>query len=357
VDKRVGRHANRTPRVSVVIPAHNVAAFISETLESVLAQTFTDYEIVVVNDGSTDTTELETQLTKFWDVIVYLKQPNGGTARARNTGIEHSRGELIAFLDADDIWLPEYLREQIAYLDAGRLDMAYANASLFGAVYSPQETYMDRAPSNGPADFEAILSGRCNVITSGTVVVKRRIVELGMFDASLPGIGIEDFDLWLRMAKSGARIGYQRQVLLHYRVRLSGLSGNIIQQSERTVVALKCIKAKTELTAREEHVWRHTLNEAEAQLLLETGKAHLLRGEFREARLQFRAANGYYNKPKLRLVDWALSVAPITVAWAFKTWRAPELQFIPVAIDAPRIGNGSGAPVDRPWKSAPAARR
>jgi len=319
-----------TPRVSVVIPAYNVARFIAETLDSVLAQKFADYEIVVVNDGSPDTAELESQLAKFRELIVYLKHGNGGTARARNTGIEHSRGELIAFLDGDDIWLPTYLREQIGYLDTHRLEMVYSNAWMFGDGYSLHETYMDKAPSNGPADFAAILSGRCNVITSGTVVVKRRIVEIGMFDTALPGIGIEDFDLWLRLAKAGARIGYQRQVLLKYRVRLCGLSGDIVRQAQRTVLALKCVRAKLSFTVAEEQVWRDTLNEAEAQLLLETGKAHLLRGEFREAKFKFRSANAHYNKPKLKLIEWALSVAPRMVVRLFKRRRADELPFFTV---------------------------
>lgn len=320
--KNVGRKANLSPRVSVVIPAFNVTPFIAETLDSVLAQTFTDYEIVLVNDGSPDTAELERQLSKYSAHLVYLEQRNGGTAHARNTAIEHSRGELIAFLDGDDVWLPRYLGEQIACLNARALDMVYTNAFLIGAVRSSQETYMDKAPSHGTADFEAIVSGRCNVITSGTLVYKQRVLDAGMFDVDLPRIGMEDFDLWLRLTKAGANIGYQRKTLLKYRVRPGSLSGNGIQRAHRDVVGLNIVRDKFALTPREETVWREALREAEAELLLETAKAHLLREEFDEAREKFRAANAYYNKPKLRFVDWALGVSPNMLMRLFKRQRA-----------------------------------
>ena len=333
LEKRIGAKVHPSPRVSVVIPAYNVAPFIAETLDSVLAQTFRDYEIVVVNDGSPDTAALEQQLTGYFDAIVYLRQANGGAARARNTGIEHARGDLIAFLDGDDVWRPEYLREQIEYLDAGGLEMVYANALMFGAVRTPNETYMDKAPSDGPADCAAIVRGRCNVVTSGTIVSRQRVLEVGLFDSSLPRIGMEDFDLWLRLAKAGTRIGYQRKVLLHYRVSPNSLSGNSIQRAYRTVAALKSVKERLSFTPREERDWREALDLAEAELLLETGKAHLLREEFGEAKHKFRAANVHYKNAKLTLVDWALTIAPRTVVRLFKKQRAYELPFIPASID------------------------
>jgi glycosyltransferase involved in cell wall biosynthesis len=331
LEKRTGQQANPSPRVSVVIPAYNVAGFVAETLDSVLAQTFTDYEIVLVNDGSPDTIELEKNLEKYFENIVYLKQENGGTARARNTAIENSRGALIAFLDGDDIWLPEYLSEQIDFLTGENLEMVYANALLFGAVRTSQETYMEKSPSTGAADFESIVSGRCSVITSGTLVYKQKILDAGMFDADLPRIGMEDFDLWLRLAKAGARIGYQRKILLKYRVSPTSLSGSSIARARRSVAGLNLVKEKLNLTPPEEKVWRETLAEAEAELFLETGKAHLLREEFAEARKNFRAANRYYKKPKLKLIDLALIVSPKTLVKLFKKQRAHELPFIPTS--------------------------
>ncbi|HLM01411.1 MAG TPA: glycosyltransferase family 2 protein, partial [Pyrinomonadaceae bacterium] len=306
---------------------------IAETLDSVLAQTFTDYEIILVNDGSPDTEELEKALENYFEKIVYIRQENGGTASARNTGIETARGALIAFLDGDDIWLPEYLSEQIRFLTENNLEMVYADALLFGAVRDARETYMQKSPSDGAADFEGIVSGRCSVITSGTLASKQKILDAGMFDVRLPRIGMEDFDLWLRLAKAGAGIGYQRKVLLKYRVSPTSLSGNSVQRARRNVVGLNIVREKLSLTPNETEVLNKTLAAAEAELLLEIGKAHLLREEFAEARENFRAANAHYKKTKLKLIDLALAVSPRTLVRLFKKQRAAELPFIPTTPD------------------------
>ena len=108
ISKRVGRNVFETPpRVSVVIPAYNAAKFIGETLDSAIGQKFREHEIIVVNDGSPDTTALERVLHTRLEEIIYIKQRNLGAGPARNTAIEHARGEVIAFLDGDDVWLPD----------------------------------------------------------------------------------------------------------------------------------------------------------------------------------------------------------------------------------------------------------
>src|SRR6185369_5886632 len=107
------RAIEATPKVSVIIPAYNIASFIVETLESVFAQTFTDYEVIVVNDGSPDTENFEGALRPYLDRIVYLKEENGGASVARNAGLQAARGEFVAFLDGDDVWLPNYLEAQM----------------------------------------------------------------------------------------------------------------------------------------------------------------------------------------------------------------------------------------------------
>ena len=98
-----------TPTVSVIIPTYKTAQFIAACLDSVFAQTYKDFEAVVVNDGSPDTPELEKVLAPYMDRIVYIKQENKRTAGARNNAIRHARGEYVAFLDSDDVWMPEHL--------------------------------------------------------------------------------------------------------------------------------------------------------------------------------------------------------------------------------------------------------
>ena len=105
------------PRVSVIIPTYNREKYIAETINSVLDQTFSDYEIIVVDDGSADNTERLIR-EQFADEVIYLSKPNGGPASARNMGMRVAKGEYIAFLDSDDLWLPEKLAIQTRFMDA-----------------------------------------------------------------------------------------------------------------------------------------------------------------------------------------------------------------------------------------------
>src|ERR1039457_5075139 len=117
------------PLVSVIIPTYQVAQYIAATLDSVLAQTFKDYEIIVVIDGSSDTEELEKVLAPYRDRISYLRQEHQGVSAARNTGIRAARGKYIAPLVGDDMWASENLAAQLALLEADpSLDMVYAAA-------------------------------------------------------------------------------------------------------------------------------------------------------------------------------------------------------------------------------------
>src|ERR1700675_1256078 len=108
---------SKSPRVSVIIPCYNTARFVAQALESVFAQIYSDYEVVVVNDGSPDTVELERVLAPWADRIVYVKTDNNGLAGARNNGIRVARGEFIALLDSDDAYDLNYLDAQIRALD------------------------------------------------------------------------------------------------------------------------------------------------------------------------------------------------------------------------------------------------
>src|ERR1700691_4414652 len=105
--------AKPKPTVSVIMPAYNAANLIAFALDSVLQQTFQDFEIVVVNDGSPDTVELEKVLQPFLSKIVYIKQENKRAAGARNTAIRQANGEFLAFLDSDDSWFPDHLASQM----------------------------------------------------------------------------------------------------------------------------------------------------------------------------------------------------------------------------------------------------
>lgn len=318
--KRVGRNVfDSPPRVSIVIPAYNAADHIGETLDSVTAQKFREYEIIVVNDGSPDTDKLEREIKMHLEDIIYIKQRNAGAAVARNTGIEHARGEIIALLDADDVWCPDYLANQFVFLQRHDYDMVYCDAALFGHRSAYRKTFMETAPSEGEADFDAILSLRCNVITSGTIARKLAIQQAGMFENER--VLAEDFHLWLRMAKTGSKIGYQRKVLLKYRVHPDGLSGDDVKRVERSIGAFERVARTIDLTEQQRVQVERQLAGFKADLAVERGKDLLLRGDFRDAASEFETANRYRRSVKLAAITFLTRVAPKTVLKYYKTRR------------------------------------
>ncbi|MBC7795929.1 MAG: glycosyltransferase family 2 protein, partial [Pyrinomonadaceae bacterium] len=298
------------PRVSVVIPAYKVTSFIEETLQSVFAQTFTDYETIVINDGSPDTNEFEAIIKPHLSKIVYVKKENGGAASARNAGINVARGEIVAFLDGDDVWKPNFLQSQIEFFDSHDFDMIYADADFFGENVEKGQTYMQFSKSNGAVTITSLLGWTCNVITSGTIVYRHKLIEAGLFDESSAFRQGQDFEMWIRLLKTGAKIGYQREVLLKYRVRNDGLSGDEIRQSERSINVLNALQSKYDFDDAQQIVLEKQIARAVAMWETERGKAALLNGDFKQARASFAAANNYFRAPKLYAVSILARFAP-----------------------------------------------
>ena len=221
----------KPPLVSVIIPAYRAAKWISTTLDSVLAQTFTDYEITVVNDGSPDTEELERVLEPYRHRIRYLCQENQGLSGARNTGIRASSSRYIAPLDADDIWEPEHLAAQIAVLEANpSIDVVYADARLFGDIPNAGRTLMELSPCEEEITFERLVTRQCIVPVCVSVARRESLLRAGLFDPALRRT--EDFDLWLRILQQGGRMTCQRRVLGRYRRHSDSLSSDAVAMTE-----------------------------------------------------------------------------------------------------------------------------
>lgn len=327
ISKRVGRNVFDTPpRISVVIPAYNSAENICETIESVLNQKFREHEIIVVNDGSPDTEKLERAMKRYLEDVIYIRQRNAGAGSARNTGIEHARGEVIAFLDSDDVWLPEFLASQYVFMQRNDFDMVYCDAILFGMRSAYRRTIMDTAPSEGECDFDGILNLRCNVVTSGTMVRKSTVIKAGMFENE--HVKAEDFHLWLRIAKTGARIGYQTKPLLKYRVHTEGLSGDAISRVERSIDAFQRVARTIELTDDQRSAVEQRIKGFEADLAVERGKAFLLTGEYPRAAAEFRSANTYRRSFKLSAVACMARLAPGTLLKVYRSRRIGEIGFV-----------------------------
>ena len=305
----------RAARVSVVIPAYCTSADIPVALDSVFAQTFSDFEVIVVNDGSPDTPDLERALQPYASRIRYIAfAMNRGAGAARNAAILASRGVYLAFLDADDCWSPDFLWRQVRHLEAQpACDMVYCDAILSGETPLAGRRFMDAAPSEGEVSLLSLIEQRCNIILSTVVARRNTIVNGGLFDETLRRG--QDFELWLRLAHAGARIEYQRHVLAERRVRLHGLSGDSVAELERAIAVLKQFAGGRELDHEMCTVLRIRLMTLVDQLEIEQGKQRILEGNFAAA--EHHLSNSRRQTLKLRAVRLALKLAPEVVRAAY----------------------------------------
>ena len=296
------------PAVSVIIPAYNVAQYIGEALSSVFAQTFTDYEVIVVNDGSPDTEELERALAPYRERIVYIKQENRGLSGARNTGIRRARAPFVAFLDADDIWETEYLAVQVETLRGDpSIDVLYPNALFFGDGIEAGQEFMKLCPSEGEVTFESLVNHQCNVMVSVTAR-REAIINAGMFDEQLRSV--EDFDLWLRIVKQGGRIAYHRQRLARYRRRAGSLSSDPVWMVDHGLKVLEKARATMSLTTAERKALEQAITRFRARLCFHQGKRAFFGGDIKTAISYLKQANAHMRSLKLRLSILAMQLAP-----------------------------------------------
>lgn len=214
-----------TPKVSVVIPCYNADATITQTLDSVLAQSFQGFVVVAVNDGSRDGTRaiLEEYSQRYPDKIKVITQENQGQTVAKNVGIRQSKSDYIAFLDSDDLWAPNKLTEQISLLNARpEVGLCYTTATLID----------EGGQKTGSASFSAALRGRCqpalingNNIVASSVMVRRVAVEqVECYDEAFRAC--ENWDLWIRVAGSW-EIEAIDESLTSYRVHAQNMSKDI----------------------------------------------------------------------------------------------------------------------------------
>lgn len=212
----------KMPKVSVIIPTYNRARFVGEAIDSVLAQTYKDYEIIVVDDGSTDNTQ--EVLKHYGHKIRYFRQENKGISAARNLALEKARGEYIAFLDDDDLWLPEKLEKQIDVLERNP-DLAFVASETH--VINGKGEIIDRF-KRGKGDVETFENLRQQYfVPMLTTVVRRKCLDsVGGFNPSLPIC--QDHDLWLRLAKI-YKFRYIDVPLAKYRMHANNITKNLDQ--------------------------------------------------------------------------------------------------------------------------------
>ena len=227
------------PKVSIILPAYNCSRYLPESVASVLAQTFRDFELFIIDDGSTDDTG---ELVKRYlsDArVAYIRQDHGGLSSARNKGIDNSRGNYIAFIDGDDICVKEKIEKQLRVMERDRnIDV----------VYSSERYFCDDAPEKSlPSPYEK-LSGdlliflkRSNFIHISTVMARHSSIEGIRFDPFLKSH--EDWDFFLKLAEKRKKYFYLAEELSLIRVRKDSMTtASPIMDSSRTLVGERAQK-------------------------------------------------------------------------------------------------------------------
>ncbi len=216
------------PRVSVILAVYNGAKTLRATVRSALQQTFADFELIVIDDGSRDSTR--TILDEFGDPRITVRgYPNAGLATSRNRGLGLARGEFVAFLDADDLWLPDKLRLQVAALDDDReAAIVYGWTDYIDEVGRPM--HRGQHARNCGAVLDELLVNNFLETGSNPMVSRAAIDECGGFDQSLGAA--EDWDLWLRLAMR-FRFAVVTQTLVLYRVHPGSMSSADVLRQER----------------------------------------------------------------------------------------------------------------------------
>jgi len=287
---------NDTPMVSVVIPAYNASQRIGETLQSVLAQDFTDFEVIVVDDGSTDDTA--TVVANFGERVRCIQKLNEGTASARNVGIRAARGEYIAFVDADDLWAKEKLRLQMNFLIRTGLAWVYSDAVAFDDESRKSLFRFGKLFRQYAGDvLEALfLNG---FIPSPTPIVRRSVFEhVGYFSNERPYP--EDWAMWLNIA-ARYPIGLIPRPLAYYRVSGASKMGRMDHltrlQVEKTVIENAVAQEPARLSPLK--------NRALANSYFRVGRIIARDGNLQEARQLFHYAVQLSPGLIEAYVDWA----------------------------------------------------
>jgi glycosyltransferase involved in cell wall biosynthesis len=271
------------PLVSVVIPTYNYGKFIGEALKSVFEQTVQSFEIIVIDDGSTDDTK--SIIESFGGKVRYFFQSQQGPARARNKGIKESHGEYIAFLDADDLWLPTKLEKQIRLFQANpRLGMALTDNYLFdeAGIY---RDYVNKKEYLITGDVVANIFINSGVVTP-TVMVRREVFDrVGLFEENLHIA--EDDNMWIRIA-----VEYEVDIvdeslaqIRDHRGRTMRVSDKLIESVEKNIELLTT-KYGQKVASRIQPLAARKYN----QIYFSQGYGQFENGNYRDARTLFEKA-------------------------------------------------------------------
>jgi glycosyltransferase involved in cell wall biosynthesis len=234
------------PTVSVITPAYNMERYISETINSVLSQTFTDFEYLIINDGSTDNTlEIAKSFALKDSRIRIISQQNSGLAAACNTGIKNAQGEYVSFIDADDIWHPSKLMVQLQQIQS--LSPEFGAVFCWSELIDTQSQPIGRkqTPTVGAYNSFSLLKGNCPPGNRSCLLIRQQcFTEVGLFDEKISGA--DDFEMWLRITCSSQYPYFYAfsDVLTMYRVGEGRISSQRQKMLDRIEIILNKYTAK-----------------------------------------------------------------------------------------------------------------
>lgn len=297
------------PRVSIIIAAYNAVDTLAETLTSIIGQTYDNYEVILVDDGSTDNTlELALSFQLSFPHCIIIKQANQGPASARNHALVYATGDLVAILDADDVLLPGYLEKLVNILHVTKADAVYPNAWFIGEVPNDYEgqTFMDKLPSRDPVRLVDVFARRTNIFIA-TLLKKDVVMSVGGFDEHQSTAA--DLALWIKLLARGNIFTFTREPLVLYRRRSDSLS----RQEQLTLVeVIKLYRSWSiqKLNKEESLEVHHRLSFYRGKLAVVKGKQALKAGDNKLAHKHFLEAHALLGGRKLYWVKHASRFFP-----------------------------------------------
>lgn len=276
----------RSPRFSVIIPAYNAEAYLADTIGSIVGQTYEDWELVIVDDGSTDSTgAIAAEHADRDPRVRVITQPNGGCSSASNTAWRAARGEYVCILGADDLYLPGYLETQSRFIDD---NPGYDIYTCNGVKFFPDGTqvpYFTDARHKKVTSFVLDDFLESNPIFGAAVFTRALIERLGGYRVDLRNA--EDYDLWIRAMASGARHRHNPPVLARYRKHGGNKSGDAVAAARALVRILEDLEAMPGLdSAVREHL-AEVLARRRAAVARRELESRMLGGDFTGARRAF----------------------------------------------------------------------
>ena len=303
-------------KISIIIPTYNYAQYICEAIESVLNQTYKDFKIIVIDDGSTDNTK--EVIKPYLNKMKYIYQQNSGPSAARNRGIQEAKGEYIAFLDADDIWLPQKLELQIKFMEKEKeVGLIFSDMILFnekGIIknsFLKEKLFFNKLSIKPLSSTEKVIYDNVfnallqeNFIPTNTVIVKKECFnKVGFFDKTL--FSVEDRDMWLRIGLF-YDIGFINFPLVLTRFHETNISANQELALKSRLKVMKKFLNYSNLPIKSKKIIKQTIN----KIYFDLGYLYFTYEKFPLSRIYFRKflkENPFIFKPWIYIL---LSVLP-----------------------------------------------